>query len=197
MADMMTFPNTWEEYEKIYGFNDIDQVYTNGSRLIPSFRVKQWLDHEAEQTERSDARKFVGYVCETCKYKDEDWDSEACDGCCGNNNHYEQTEPSFKVDEIADDDPTIHAIAYLQKVGWLQEHDKALTEPNCDECKHNDDGECGFCGEGYISNYEPQQTEPSKDFERIYRELESLWERLEELTEPSTDKPKSTDCGWK
>lgn len=45
MADMMTFPDTWEEYEKIYGFNDVDQVYTNGSRLIPSFRVKQWLDH--------------------------------------------------------------------------------------------------------------------------------------------------------
>ena len=49
MADVMEFPNTWEEYEKIYGFNDIDQVYTNGSRLIPSFRVKQWLDHIEER----------------------------------------------------------------------------------------------------------------------------------------------------
>lgn len=43
-----------------------------------------------------------------------------------------KTEPSFKVDEIGDDDSTIHAIAYLQKVGWLQEHDKALTEPQTD-----------------------------------------------------------------
>ena len=43
--DMMTFPDTWEEYEKSYGFTDSEEVYTNGARLIPSFRVKQWLDH--------------------------------------------------------------------------------------------------------------------------------------------------------
>lgn len=46
MSDMMTFPETWEEFEKSYGFTDSEEVYTNGSRLIPSFRVKQWLDHE-------------------------------------------------------------------------------------------------------------------------------------------------------
>ena len=41
----MEFPGTWEEYEKDYGFNDSEEVYTNNARLIPSFRVKQWLDH--------------------------------------------------------------------------------------------------------------------------------------------------------
>lgn len=41
----MTFPETWEEYEKQYGFIDTEEVYTNGSRLIQSFRVKQWLEH--------------------------------------------------------------------------------------------------------------------------------------------------------
>lgn len=45
MSEMMTFPDTWEEYEKLYGFNDSEEIYTNNSRLIPSFRVKQWLDH--------------------------------------------------------------------------------------------------------------------------------------------------------
>lgn len=48
MIDMMTFPETWEEFEKSYGFDDSEEVYTNGSRLIPSFRVKQWLDHIAQ-----------------------------------------------------------------------------------------------------------------------------------------------------
>ena len=43
--EKMDFPKTWEEYEEHYGFNDSENVYTNGSRLIPSFRVKQWLDH--------------------------------------------------------------------------------------------------------------------------------------------------------
>ena len=42
---MMAFPDTWEEYEKSYGFDDSEEIYTNGSRLIPSFRVKQWLEH--------------------------------------------------------------------------------------------------------------------------------------------------------
>ena len=44
-GDQMTFPNTWEEFEKIYGFTDKEEIYTNGSRLIPSFRVEQWLEH--------------------------------------------------------------------------------------------------------------------------------------------------------
>lgn len=45
MNEMMTFPDTWEEFEKLYGFNDGEEIYTNNSRLIPSFRAKQWLDH--------------------------------------------------------------------------------------------------------------------------------------------------------
>ena len=43
--DSMAFPNTWEEFEKEYGFTDTDEIYTNGSRLIQSFRVEQWLEH--------------------------------------------------------------------------------------------------------------------------------------------------------
>lgn len=45
MKEQMTFPNTWEEFEQSYGFDDEEQIYTNGSRLIQTFRVKQWLEH--------------------------------------------------------------------------------------------------------------------------------------------------------
>lgn len=52
MADVMEFPATWEEYEELYGFTDRQEIYTNGSRLIQSFRVEQWLEHiGAKQTE--------------------------------------------------------------------------------------------------------------------------------------------------
>ena len=90
MADMMTFPETWEEYEKQYGFADDEEVYTNGSRLIPSFRVKQWLDHlpsaEPAWTTEEVAEilaNLIGDECacnfngidewlpERCKYKEE------------------------------------------------------------------------------------------------------------------------------
>lgn len=57
MSEMMEFPETWEEFEKSYGFNDREEVYTNGSRLIPSFRVKQWLDHIAQKETKQQAIK--------------------------------------------------------------------------------------------------------------------------------------------
>ena len=44
-GDIMTFPQSWEEYEETYGFTDTEQIYTNSIRLIPTFRVQQWLDH--------------------------------------------------------------------------------------------------------------------------------------------------------
>lgn len=56
----MDFPKTWEEYEEHYGFNDYKEVYTNGSRLILSFRVKQWLDHLEQEP------------CDNCEYLDGD-----------------------------------------------------------------------------------------------------------------------------
>ena len=84
MSDMMTFPDTWEEYEKFYGFNDFEEIYTNNSRLIPSFRVKQWLDHIAQHETKQQAtvssdcisRKFDVLSCLTyskAKAKYEAW----------------------------------------------------------------------------------------------------------------------------
>ena len=48
----MTFPKTFDEFADEWGFTDTDEIYTNGSRLISVFRVKQWLDHlEREQAD--------------------------------------------------------------------------------------------------------------------------------------------------
>ena len=46
MAEIMTFPKTFDEFVEEYGFVDKEKVYTNGSELIQVFRVKQWLQHE-------------------------------------------------------------------------------------------------------------------------------------------------------
>lgn len=45
MGDMMDFPSTWELFLHDYEFEDAKQIYTNGSRLIPSFRVEQMIEH--------------------------------------------------------------------------------------------------------------------------------------------------------
>jgi hypothetical protein len=43
--DLMDFPDTFEEFCKQYSFVDKEHIYTNGSKLIPVFRVMQWLEH--------------------------------------------------------------------------------------------------------------------------------------------------------
>ncbi len=49
MADMMTFPNTVEEFMEQYKITDTEQVYTNGAELVPIFRMKQWFNHKPKQ----------------------------------------------------------------------------------------------------------------------------------------------------
>lgn len=49
MADMMTFPNTVEEFMEKYKITDTEQIYTNGAELVPIFRMKQWFDHSSER----------------------------------------------------------------------------------------------------------------------------------------------------
>lgn len=41
----MIFPNDWEDFINDYSFKDTEKIYTNGSELIPVFRVKQLIDH--------------------------------------------------------------------------------------------------------------------------------------------------------
>ena len=45
MSDSMTFPNTIEEFLENYSFIDKKEYYTNGTKLIPVFRVEQALEH--------------------------------------------------------------------------------------------------------------------------------------------------------
>lgn len=43
--DKMKFPSTWKEFAEKFGFTDSERVYTNGVKIIPVFRVEQWLEH--------------------------------------------------------------------------------------------------------------------------------------------------------
>jgi len=45
MNDCMAFPDTVEEFMEQYKIIDTEQVYTNGTELVPIFRMKQWFEH--------------------------------------------------------------------------------------------------------------------------------------------------------
>ena len=45
MADMMTFPDTVEEFMEQYKMIDKEQIYSNGIEYVPIFRMRQWFEH--------------------------------------------------------------------------------------------------------------------------------------------------------
>ena len=73
----MTFPATFDEFAEEYKIVDSQEIYTNGTELIPIFRVKQWLDHQANKQALKHGkwipakeRGIFGkeyYICSHCK----------------------------------------------------------------------------------------------------------------------------------
>lgn len=48
MSECMPIPDNWKDFVKEYSFKDIREIYTNGSWLIPTFRVEQMMEHFAK-----------------------------------------------------------------------------------------------------------------------------------------------------
>lgn len=44
VGEIMQFPETVEEFMQQYKIVDTQQFYTNGTELVPIFRMKQWFD---------------------------------------------------------------------------------------------------------------------------------------------------------
>lgn len=63
MADVMEFPKTMQEFVESYSFIDIDEVYTNGCMLVPTFRVEQAIEHY----EKEIREKAIDEVMEVVK----------------------------------------------------------------------------------------------------------------------------------
>ena len=64
----MEFPETFDEFVESCGFIETEEVYTNGSQLIPVFRVKQWLEHiKALSENKGEWRHYEGMLyCSEC-----------------------------------------------------------------------------------------------------------------------------------
>lgn len=73
MGEIMQFPETVEEFMQQYKITDTQQVYTNGTELVPIFRMKQWFEaHKqrwiscSERLPESTDRVLVAITA--CKY---------------------------------------------------------------------------------------------------------------------------------
>jgi hypothetical protein len=65
---MMPFPEDWHDFLKDYSFDDSQEVYTNGSRLIPVFRVEQLIKHllKAQEPIAPEPTTDNDWVCGNC-----------------------------------------------------------------------------------------------------------------------------------
>jgi hypothetical protein len=65
---MMPFPEDWHDFLKDYSFDDSQEVYTNGSRLIPVFRVEQLIKHLLKAQEAVKPIRDINgvYYCGNC-----------------------------------------------------------------------------------------------------------------------------------
>lgn len=57
MADCMSFPETPLEFLKLCEFKDEKEIYTNGSMLIPTFRVEQMIEHYFNSAPTADVQE--------------------------------------------------------------------------------------------------------------------------------------------
>ena len=67
MTDTMSFPKTLDEFMQQYKIVDTEQVYTNGTELVPIFRIKQWEDAHQQKS----GKKFIEIVAKyltSCTY---------------------------------------------------------------------------------------------------------------------------------
>ena len=75
MAGSMVFPNDWAKFLENYSFRDHKEFYTNGARLIPTFRVEQMMHHYLRKATEDSVKHGrwikatiypIRYVCSEC-----------------------------------------------------------------------------------------------------------------------------------
>ena len=72
MGEIMQFPETVEEFMQQHKITDTQQVYTNGTELVPIFRMKQWFEAHKQRwipvSERLPERHGDYQVCTKNEY---------------------------------------------------------------------------------------------------------------------------------
>jgi hypothetical protein len=78
-AEAMRFPETVDEFMEQYKIVDTEQVYTNGTELVPIFRMQQWFEHlpaaDVRPVVRGEWQEIPGlddvpikvYACSICR----------------------------------------------------------------------------------------------------------------------------------
>lgn len=59
MSEIMMFPDTVEEFMEQYKITDTEHAYTNGTEMVPIFRMKQWFEHLQAITQERNNKRFL------------------------------------------------------------------------------------------------------------------------------------------
>lgn len=81
MADVMEFPKTMKDFVRSHSFKDEEEIYTNGSMLIQTFRVEQALEHYEKKLKADAISEFAQAICK--RAEEESVDAYFPDGLYG------------------------------------------------------------------------------------------------------------------
>ena len=87
-----------------YAWEVAQKVFNSTVTFYEAEDVAKQIDKDINVRSKDEAQTDIHGItdCDFCKHGSEEWDSEACDGCCNANNHFEpkdepQTNKDFKV----------------------------------------------------------------------------------------------------
>lgn len=116
-GDVMTFPETVEEFMEQYKVVDTEKVYTNGIEFVPIFRMKQWFEHFPDVPQEMSAREFGEKWRRLCKF----FSQSPCSMC-----------PLYAFGDTCSL-PTTQSIAIIEK--WAQEHPEKRRKTYAEDFK--------------------------------------------------------------
>ena len=101
MGDIMTFPETFDEFAELYKIIDKEEVYTNGIELIPIFRVKQWITRPTPLDDIIKTAKFEA-ITEFAERLKEKADTEIFEEYLPSGERYQLECKMVDIDDIDD-----------------------------------------------------------------------------------------------
>ena len=124
MRDMMTFPATVEEFMEQYKIVDTEKIYTNGTELIPRFRMMQWFE-SVSTADTISRRSAIDIALQYCPDDD---------GVCSKAGH----DPREMPDEIEQLPPAQHTQLTDDDIETIRVHLSAIKENLCNQHRWNE-----------------------------------------------------------
>lgn len=120
MDNVMTFPDTVEEFMEQYKITDTEHIYSNGMDMVPLFRMRQWFWHVQNMNVSNMKLIDRNALKSKIHYTDDFYET-----------------PFVEWDDIAEQ-PTVDAVPVIRcRECEHGEYDDAIEDEYCYHCRYD------------------------------------------------------------